>query len=274
MAFWLDRRRVLFVAGGVLTLGLGYLFVQHVFFTLSITVRAVLILGFALVCLCWTAAPGRQRELPAFAAVASLIAVLFYSLIQFRVSPAVIALLVPGTLVGVSAILYYVQNGRLALSGSMAAYATLGIVLLSGAFVGVDLQAGDVEYTATLNDSVTLGNDSRNVTTVQIGSAAATNTFLFREPVDFPNTQACIYTGENRSDLGVFYNRNGETFHVSVAPGGQLETRMNLRVRPETATATAGPIPIERADTCPPAGDGPPRVVVASPPPTPANATG
>lgn len=273
MASWLDRRRLLFLAGAVLVLGLGYLFVQYVFFTLSITIRAVLILGFALVCLTWTAAPGRGHELPAFAGVAALIGLLFYATFQFPIPPGQLLLFILGTVVGVPVILYYVQSGRLALSRKMAASVAFGIVLLSAAVVGVDLQYGDVEYTATLDDSVTLGNDSENVTTVQIGNATATNTFLFREPVDFPDTRACIYTGEDRRELGVFYNRDGEIFHVSVAPSGRLETKMNLRVQPNTTTAVAGSIPIERAETCPPAEEGPPRVVLASPPPAP-NATG
>lgn len=274
MTSWFDRRRLLLVAGSVAALGLVYLFVQYVFFTLSITVRAVLMLGVALVFLCWTAAPGQGRELPAFGMVAALITVVFYSVVQFRVPPGVLVLLVLGTLVGVSVFAYYVQNGRLVMGKRTAAYAAVGIVLLSAAFVAVDLQAGDVEYTATLTESVTLGEDLPKATTVQVGAATATNTFVFREPVDFPDTRACLYTGGNRRDLAVYYYRNGKIYHASVAASGQLETKMNLIVDPKTATAVSGPIPVVRAETCPPADDGPPRVVVANSPPAPANASG
>lgn len=274
MTSWLDRRRLWLVAGSVATLALGYLFVQYVVFTLSLTVRAVLLLGVALVFLCWTASPGRGRELPAFGMVAALITVLVYTIVKFEIPPAVLALLVLGTLVGVSALAYYVQNGQLAMGKRTAASAALVVVLLCVAVVGIDLLAGGVTYSATLEETVTFGNGSMNVISVQAGTATATNTYLFREPVDFPDTRACIYTGGQRQDLGIIYKRSGEEVPPSIAGGGQVETWMDLRVKPETANAVSGPIPIERARTCPPPGSGPPRVLIVDAPTARGNATG
>lgn len=270
----LGRRRLATLAGGALALGLIALFVRFVFVDLSITVRAVLLLGVALVMVCWTAAaPARRRDLPAFGMVAALLTTLLYTIIQLRVSPPTLAVLSLGTFVGVVLFAYYVQNGRLAMTRSAATYAVLGIVLVSAAVVGVDLAASDVAYAATLDGTVTLGNDSANVTAVGVGNATATNTFLFREAVDFPDARACIYTGDGRSVAPVRYGETPWSYHVSVAPGGRVEAPMEVRVPPETATAVTGPIPIERAASCPPAGDGPPRVVITGGPPTPSNST-
>lgn len=270
---WLGDGRLRTAAVALVVLGLGYLFGQYVFFDLSITVRALLFLGLALVGLCWTAAPGRRQDIPALTMTAALIAFLLYSVIQFEISLLVVIFGTVASLVGVPVLVYGIQSGRLALAGSTVRYATLGLLLLSAGLVGMDLAVGEVQYTASLDEAVTLGNDSRNVTTVTIGSAAATNTFLLREPVNFPSTEACIYTGEQRVDTGVFYRADGEVFHTSVAPRGTIETRMNLRVGSETATAVSGPIPIERAEDCAPADGGPPRILIVNAPPS-ANATG
>lgn len=264
----------LHVAGGVLALGAGYLFFRNVFFSLSITVRAGLVLAVALLMLCWAAGPGPSRELPVLCMFTAIVVLLAYSVVQFRLPASLLLGLVPALVVGMVVLAYLVQEGWLAVGRSTAAYTALAIVLVSAAFVGIDLQIGGVEYTATLEDPVTLGDDSEGWVQVELGTATARNTFVFREPVSFPDSQACIYTGVERRDNGVFYRANGAIFHESVAGNGQLETRMTLQVPPEVARAVSDPLPVEHAETCPPADDGPPRIVVRNVPPAPEGETG
>lgn len=274
MKSWLSRRRLAAIVA-TLVLGAGsYLFFSEVFFTLSITVRAAIILAIALVLFAVTLAPFGDTELAGFGMIATYLAFVAYVVMQFPIPPAAAVLLFLVSFIGVMVLAYYVQNGRIAFTARGAATLAFAVFLLTAALVGVDTQIGTVEYSSSLEERVTLGNDSANVTQVQIGIARAQAT-VFREEVSFPDAEACVYTGSNRTNLAVLYRAGGRFFHGSVGGGDVLETRMNVRVAPETATAVDGPIPVERASECPAASAiDRPRVVVTGAPPPRANATG
>ncbi|WP_089812886.1 hypothetical protein [Halomicrobium zhouii] len=141
------------------------------------------------------------------------------------------------------------------------------VLLVAVSFVGADLQYGEVTYDVELRDEVTVTvatqEDDPLGQQVVLGTATATNTFAFREPVAFPDLRVCVYSPGRMADRGVFYDDGSSPFHRSVGGYGTLTTNVTIGLSGEEATVLRGTLPVERAESCPSEREEPGLVVVA-----------
>jgi len=241
------------VVAALAALALTVLFAEGLFFDLSLTVRTVLLVVLPLALFVGAAAYPWKEEF----ALAGSIAVLFaagYAAMAYELSTDGIALLGFASFWLVIGLAYGIHERRLWLSPSAARFAFLGMLLISMALVGVDLQYGEVVYDVELRDeiTVTVEDDSDPVgQQVVLGTATARTTFVFREPADFPVLHACVYTPERLDDRNTFYDDGSSPFLRS-APGlGTRTENVRIWLTGDEAAAVNGTLPVERADSCP-----------------------
>lgn len=263
----LDRTTALYAVGGLAGLAVLAWFVRDVFFDLSLTGRAVL-LGLAVVVFLVGAGVNLWKEAFGLAAVTALFFSAGYVVLAFDVGMGTGAMVVLGSFWLAIGLAYLLHEGWLALSAVEARYALLVVLLVAVAFVGADLQYSEVVYDVELRDEVTVtvanyGDDPLGQQVV-LGTATATNTFAFREPVAFPDLRVCVYSPGRMADRGVFYDDGSSPFLRSVGGYGTLTTNVTIGLTGEEATVLRGTLPVERADSCPDERDEP-GIVVAVP---------
>lgn len=75
------------------------------------------------------------------------------------------------------------------------------------------------------------------------GTATATNTFAFREPVDFPDLAVCVYSPGRMAERDVFYDDGSSPFLRSVGGDGTLTTNVTMGLTGGEATVLQGDAP-------------------------------
>lgn len=264
----LDRTSALYAVGGLAGLALLAWFVREAFFDLSLTVRALLLFSLFLAFLVGAAAHPWQEAF-GLAAVTALFFSAGYAVFAFEVGMGTGAIVVLGSFWLAIGLAYLLHENRLALSPSSARYALFGVLLVSVPFVGVDLQYGDVVYDVELREeaTVTVEDEADPLgQPVVLGTATATNTFAFREPVDFPDLRVCTYAPKRLADRDVFYHEGSLPLHRSVGGHGTVTTNVTIGLSGEEAAAVNGSLPVQRAESCPDTREEPGIVVVGARP--------
>ncbi|MCU4802178.1 hypothetical protein OB920_17520 [Halobacteria archaeon HArc-gm2] len=262
----LDRTAALYAVVGLAGLAVVAWFLRNVFFDLSLTGRAVL-LGLTFVAFLVGAGFHPWQEGFGLLAVTFFFFSVVYGSLAYDVGRGTAAILLFGSMWVAIGLAYLLHEGWLALSAAEARYALLGVLLVSVSFVGADLQYGEVDYDVELREEVTVtvavedGTDPL-AQQVVLGTATATNTFAFREPVAFPDLRVCVYSPARMADRGVFYDDGSSPFSRSVGGHGTLTTNVTIGLSSEEATVVNGTLPVERAESCPGERDEPGIVVV------------
>jgi hypothetical protein len=128
--------------------------------------------------------------------------------------------------------------------------------------IGADVAASEVTNDVQVAEEATVGENG--VTTV--GTLTVDNQFLFREEFDEPRAFACIYlpgTTEHEWRPHPIEYRLGDDRLPNTVPGAAtLRAEMTVRLVEEERATVDGPIPVERAESCPEQSDDQRIVVV------------
>lgn len=171
-----------------------------------------------------------------------------------------------GALAGLYVLLplaYALHDRRMQPSPRTAKLVAVALFIFLAAVVAVDLQAGDVTHELELRDQVTLpetlvGEDEESQE-VTVGTATSSNTFFFHERANFPTVRVCVYTPERlRGHSPTFVGSAGGmsiTGYSVVPPAGSVSADVTVGLSADEVAAIDGPLPVERAATCPEESD-------------------
>jgi len=270
----LDRETVLrwlrWVGGGVAALAGVALYVQFVFFELSVTGQAVTFAAATLVALV-LAATLPVREEAALLAALGLVLFAGYTSIAFELDGTVVAGLVVVSLVTLFTLVVAIQNRRLVMGPRTGVVALLVVLAALGGVAAADMEPNELQYSASVVDAVTnVSADAERTQEVTVGAVTARNQgSYFRERVDYPDARACLYTGDGEpTERGIDYSYDSGFSYDTVGPGSTSTAEMTLLIGPAEAPTVVGAIPVERATSCPASASAPRIVVVVG------NATG
>lgn len=259
-----DPAKVLYVVGVLFGVAAVLYFARDIVFELSITVRALLLLLAFVVLLVAALSAEDDLLVPVFSVLsaAAYLAFLAYALSRFDVGAdgTFFALLVSAGLF--LALAYLVRERDVSPSRRTAQYAVVATLLVGVAAVGADVAASEVDYEVDVANEGAVDDSGR----VVLGTLTVHNRFVFREPIDLPQSFACVAVpGVAEHDVRptpVAYRIDGERGVPDSVPGGAaLEVTMTVRLTPDEVAALDGPIPVERAEECP-TESADPRIVV------------
>lgn len=264
MNFEVDPAKVLYAVGVLFGVAAVAYFARDIVFELSITVRALLLLLTFVVLLVAALTAARKTFVLVFAVLsaAAYLAFVAYTLSRFDVGAngTFSVLLVSAGLF--LALGYLVRERNLTPSATSARYAAVAVVIVAVALIGADVAASEVTYEVGVEDEAVVGDRGQ----VVLGSITVENRFVFREPFDLPQSYACIYVPAMEAyDMRphpIQYRVGEERLPNSIPGTGTLTVTMAVRLTDEEAATIDGPLPIEHAEECPEAGDGPRIVVV------------
>jgi len=270
----LDReaamRGLRWVGAGVAALAGVALYVQFVFFELSVTGRAVTFAAATVVALV-LAATLPVREGAGLLAALGLVLFVGYTGIAFELSPQVAAVLVVGALAALILLIVSIQNRRLAMGPRTGAAVLLVALAALGGVAAADMQPNELRYSVSVADEVTnASTDAESTQEVTMGAVTARNAGeYFRERADYPDARACVYTGSgDPTERGIGYSYDSGFSYDTVGPGSTTTAEMTLLLGPAEVATVDGAIPVERAASCPESASSPRIVVVVG------NATG
>lgn len=256
-----DPAKVLYVVGVIFGVAAVLYFARDIVFELSITVRSLLLLLAFVVLLAAALAAERTAAVlvSSVLAAATYLAFVVYSLSAFDVGTdgTFFVLLVSAALF--LSLGYLVRERGLAPARQTVGYVLVGAALVAVVLIGADAFASDVDYETSLDDETELDGDGAT-----IGTLTVDNRFVFRETIDEPNVDACVYNG---TDGGVWpgpvqFRVGGDGLPDSVAGGQTIEAEMQISLYAELLATVDGPIPITEADACPDASEEAQIVVV------------
>lgn len=237
------------VVGAVVVAALFY---EGAVLSLSITVRAVLLTLYLIAVVVLAASYPVGSGVGVVAIIAGFLAGIYggYALGVPGPQGAVIAI---GVMAAITIVLYLIQEGQLYMSRRAAHALVAVLIVVTVAFVGVDLQHGPVTYELTVEDSVAAPSDAGVLT---VGQVTATNDHVFREAADYPDLTVCLYAGEGRQEVGWLYE-GGASFLGRTVPGeGTRTVPLQVVFGPDQADQVTGTLPVERREACPAERDG------------------
>ncbi|MFB6150603.1 MAG: hypothetical protein ABEJ40_02230 [Haloarculaceae archaeon] len=248
------------VAAVVATAVVAVLVYPETLVSLSITGRAVL-LGVLLVSLLVIAATFRLQATVGILAFAAAFAVGMYTPIAYGYGGgAGFVVMIPLVIV-VSVVIYQIQDGNLWLTRRTAAVVLAVLLVGSAAFVGVDLSVGDVDYEVTVNEGLDV--PAREQTQfVTVGESTARSTSFLREPAEYPDVRACLYTESGVTDLTWQYDGGAGAFGRSVPGNGERTVDLQVLLNETQVKTLPDELPVERADACPDSRADPGIVIV------------
>jgi len=270
----LDRETALrglaWISGGVAALAGIALYVQFVFLDLSVTGRAVTFAAATVVALVLAATLPVREEAGLLAAL-GLVLFTGFTGIAFELSPQVTAVLVVVALAVLFTLVVAIQNNRLVMRPRTGAVALLVVLAALGGVAAADMQPNELRYSASVADAVTnVSADAESTQEVTVGAVTARNPGeYFRERAEYPDARACVYTGSGDPfERGIDYRYDSGFSYDTVSPGSTTTAEMTLLLGPAEVASVDGPIPVERATSCPDSASSPRIVVVVG------NATG
>jgi hypothetical protein len=255
MRYDVDPAKVLTAVGVVFAIAALVYFARDLVFDLSITVRALLLLLTFCALLVGALASSRSPLVlveSVLAAVAYL-AFLAYTLSRFDVGAdgTFLALLASAGLF--MALGYTVQKRDVSPPTGTTRAIVVAIVLLAVVLVGADVAASEVTYDVQVAEEATVDDDGRT----SVGTLTVDNRFVFREHVDEPQAFACIYLPNTEHEWRLHpieYRLDAGRLPNSISGSTTITADMTLRLFEAERAAVDGPIPVERADSCPETG--------------------
>lgn len=260
----IDPAKLLYAVGVLFGVAAVVYFARDLVFELSITVRALLLLLAFVVLLAAALVVARKTFVFVFAVLSATayLAFIAYTLSRFDVGAngTFLALLVSaGLFLGLG---YLVREREVKPSSTTARYIAVAVVVIAAALVGADAAASEVTYEVSIEDEATV--DDRGG--VVLGTGTVENRFVFREPIDPPQVLACIYIpAVEEYDMRpqpVRYSVGGDSVPDSIGGADTMSVTLSARLNEEETATLDGPIPVERAESCPDPADEPRIVVV------------
>ncbi|MWV41785.1 hypothetical protein [Natrialba sp. INN-245] len=240
MNFDLDGGKLLYALGVVFALVALLYFVQDVVFGLSITVRAVLLFAlFAGFFVGGVAIDRGALDVVSFALAAISYAV-FIGYVVSRYDPGetgiFLALTASAALfVGLG---YAVRERGISVSVRTAGIVVVALLCLSLVLVGADVLGGGVTYETSLEESVTVTapedvSTDRDGTPVEVsvGTATATNGFVFARPLEHPAIYGCMAGTDDILEDEVPIRYEPSSYRHPDAIGGNAEHSAELTAR-------------------------------------------
>lgn len=271
MSYDVDSATVLYVLGVLFGLGALAYFLSDVVFDLSITVRAALLLAaFVAFLLVGLTVDREVLDVVAFAlSAASYLFFAWYVLDAYDLGQTarfVLFALSAALFVGLG---YAVQEHDLSLARDRTLPVIGALVLVCVVLVGAGAAAGGVSYALELEDSATVESTHEAPTfegyergTARVGTATATNEFVFREPLDVPDVDGCLVGAEGPEELVSF--RTAGSHQRALAGGSELSVPVEASV-PVPEGAGSYTLAVEGREDCDVERDEPTLIVVVAP---------
>ncbi|MEY7849216.1 DUF1109 domain-containing protein [Natrarchaeobius sp. A-rgal3] len=234
----LDGGKVLYALGVVFALVALLYFVQDVVFGLSITVRSALLFALFVGFFAGGVAIGRGALDVVSFALAAITYTVFVWYVVNRYDPGetgiFLALAVSAALfVGLG---YAVRERGVTISLRTAGVVVLALLCVSLVLVGADVLGGGVSYDTDLEESVTVIPAEEDPTDrdgtpaeVSVGTASATNEFVFTRPLDHPTIYGCVAGSDDV--LGDEVSVRYESYQHPDAIGANEEHSVELEAR-------------------------------------------
>lgn len=261
MDFDFDSSAILYALGAVLGIAALVYFGAEVVLALSPTVKALLLLlGFVAFLAVGIYTSVQLFNVIAYSlAGASYVVSVGYVITRFRTGPGVTFLALGASSVLFIALGYLIRERGVDLTGRQTTAVVLAAAIIGAGFVAGDALGAEPTYTLELQPSVnvTTGDD------VRVGTLLAHNGFVFSRPMDVPRYSACLYTADRRLPARVQVDRRSSSRPYDLLYGGEtrrMPVRLHVPLEIEDhegddrpPQVDLGEVPVEQADSCPPA---------------------
>jgi hypothetical protein len=219
MRFAIDSGKLLYALGVLFAAAALLYFVRDVVFSLSITVKAaLLLLGFAVFFVAGVSLERDVLDVVAFA-LSGVTYVVFVGYVAVRYSPSetgtfLLLAASAGLFVGLG---YALREGIPTPSRRTAGYALGGLLVVSVLLVGADALSGGVTYGVQTNESVTVsvpeptqGSGGYPPVDRRLGTVTASNPSPFLRALELPSVSGCLVgpTDDPREDVWVTVDRD------------------------------------------------------------------
>lgn len=269
-----DSGKILYGVGVVLALAALAYFLQDLVFDLSITVKAALLfLAFVGLFVAGTAVDRDVLDAVAFVlSGATYVAFLVYVVWRYAVGETGIFLLLAASSALFIGLGYLIRERDPRTPVRVAGYVVGAILLVSVALVAVDAAGGGVSYDLATNETASVGppadrdypDEQAYVSAeVRVGTVTATNEFVFRRALDFPDVSGCVVGTDVTDERSGYVSYQSPSYDRPGAIGGGDSLSMPVVADVPVSVNATEPVSfaVERRATCPERADRPTVVV-------------